>query len=507
MVTDNNNPNLKSDALIELAQILCDQNDFEQILRLITQKTAQLLDAKMVLIMMINPRTHQTMKTVFTEGEDIAEQKYHALHTSISGWVIKNNLPLISSNIKSDNRFRSSVFKDLPAESALCVPLMCENIVIGTLSLLDKKTATVFSEADLSYLQKLALIISPFLRNVQKIEQYFTVPIPGRTLLNKYEVFGLLGKSKKYVELLQAVEAAAHCDVRVLLEGESGVGKELIARAIHNCSERSGNKFIAVDCGAIPEKLIESELFGHVKGAYTGATMTRAGLFSEANNGTLFMDEITNLPLDLQAKLLRVLQEGEIRPLGSNTTHRVNVRVITAASIPLREQVENKKFREDLFYRLFVYPIHVPSLAERQEDIPLLANHFLQKFSKQQNKKIETFHEQVIDLMKYHQWTGNIRELENFVERMVTLTVQDRKQIDVSLLPREYSSELKNLKQQQVKVQKTKLLSENLADYEKELMRQALIRYDWNQTAAAGALGIHESTLRYKMKKYHLKKM
>jgi Nif-specific regulatory protein len=501
-----NHSKLKSDALIELAQTLCHQNNFEEILRLVSQKSAHLLDAEVASIIMINPRTHQTLKTIFSEGKTEDDHAYHLFHTSISGWVLKNNVSFISQNIQSDSRFDKSVFQGIAVKSVLCTPLRCEDQIIGMLLVLNQTDGTEFKNDDLHYLEKLSGIVSPFLRNVQKIERYFSPQIPKDTLLKKYEVLGLLGKCQKFIELLQATEAAARCDVRVLLEGRSGTGKELIARAIHSCSERNAHQFIAVDCGAIPDHLMESELFGHVKGAFTGASTARLGLFEGANNGTLFMDEITNLPMDLQAKLLRVLQEGEIRPLGSNTTRKVNVRVITAASIPLRELVHQKQFREDLFYRLLVYPIHVPSLEERQEDIPLLAEHFLQIFSKQQNKMAKRFDAELIQFIKHHGWTGNIRELENFVERIVTLAPQDSQQINIGLLSREFHSELNQLKQNKNNLQTNKPLNDSLTEYEKDLIRQALIHHHWNQTSTASTLGIPESTLRYKMQKYKIKK-
>jgi len=490
-------------ALIDLAALLGQQSDFQEILRLVTQKAADLMHAEMALIMLINPQTHQTIKTVYKEGQAVEDKKYHLIHTNISGWVIDNNASFLTANLLKDQRFRKNLFKDSPVKSAACVPLRSEGIIIGTLLLLSADQESLFSENDLTFLEKLATIVSPFLRNVQRVEQYFTSPITKESLRSKYEVHGLLGKSKVFIELLHSIEAAAHCDVRVLLEGKSGTGKELIARAIHHASARSEHPFIVIDCGAIPKHLMESELFGHIKGAFTGATSTRKGLFEEAHQGSLFMDEITNLPMELQAKLLRVLQEGEIRRLGSNTTYKVNVRVISAASASLKEMVHDKQFREDLFYRLMVYPIHVPALEERKEDIPLLANHFMRIFSKQQNKEIENFHEEVIDLMKSHPWEGNIRELENFVERVVTMTPQNRKQIDSKLLPSEFYTELKNMKNTN---QITKSLDESVADFEKEQIKKVLINYNWNQSRAARALQISEQTIRYKMQKLGIKK-
>ena len=493
----------KLDSLLELAMLLGQQNDFQEILRVTTKKVVSLCNSDFALIMMINPQTRKTVKMIHSEGDKNSKQKYDFVHTNISGWVIDNNCPFLSQNLKNDKRFRKYLFKDIPIQSVACVPLRTEGFIIGTLLLLSKNKEAPFSENDLYFLEKYASVVAPYLRNAQNLEQYFLAPISKDSLRLKYEAHGLLGKSEKFQELLQAIESAAHCDVRVLLEGNSGTGKELIARAIHNCSERNENKFITIDCGAIPEHLIESELFGHLKGAFTGAAKERKGLFEEANQGTLFMDEITNLPMDLQAKLLRVLQEGEIRPLGSNITRNVDVRVITAASVSLKELVTEKKFREDLYYRLMVYPIHVPSLEERQDDIPLLANHFLKLFTKQQNKVVETFHEKLTDFMKAHSWPGNIRELENFIERMVTLTSKDKKQIDIKMLPNEFRDEQDYVSN---KSRMTKPLNESLSDYEEKLIRQALMDHNWNQSRAARALDISEQTIRYKMNKLNISK-
>ncbi len=491
----------KIKSLIELASILEQQSEFEEVLRLVTQKASSLMNAEDVLIMMINPQTRQTVKTVFKEGGEAQHHRYQFIHINISGWVINNNCPFLTENIHKDPRFRKNLFKDIPIKSSMCAPLRAEGVVIGTLLLLNKSHGYIFNESDLSYLEDFATVVSPHLRNIQKIQEYFISRLSKETLLKKYESFGLLGKSKKFIDLLQAVESASRCEVRVLLEGQSGTGKELIAKAIHQCSSRVQQKFIAIDCGAIPANLIESELFGHVKGAFTGATISRKGLLEEANGGTLFMDEIANLPLELQAKLLRVLQEGEIRPLGSNVTRKVNVRIISASSNPLAKLVERQKFREDLFYRLNVYPISIPSLDDRRDDIPLLANNFLKKFAAQQKKQAEIFHEEVLDFMQQHQWCGNIRELENFVERMVTLALPETQIIEARILPPEFKKELKKLRKIKDEVEIGKSLTESLAEYEAKLIRQTLMDNDWNQSKAARTLKISEQTIRYKMGK------
>ncbi len=496
---------IKHESIIELAQILSQQGDYEEILRLVVEKASQFITSDSTLIMMINPKTRDTIKTIYA-AKNLEDEENHFVHINISGWVILNNSSLLSSEIKSDNRFRKNLFDKANVKSALCVPFKAENIIIGTLLLLRNERDNSFTDQDLSLLEKFAAVVSPFLHCTQNIAQFFVSLLPKQVLLSKYAELGLLGKSKKFIELLQAIDAASRCDVRILLEGESGTGKELVARAVHKLSSRSKNKFVAIDCGAIQPNLVESELFGHIKGAFTGASVDRKGLLEEANGGTLFMDEINNLPFEMQSKLLRVLQDEEIRPVGSNQIKKINVRIITASSVSLWKLVTEQKFREDLYYRLNVYPILVPSLSERVEDIPMLAEHFLRKFSLKQEKEIEGFSEEVMDFMKQRHWAGNIRELENFIERLVTLTTKKQKVIDYKVLPVEVQKELTKSKRNADIILPAKSLAESLADYEEELIRKTLISCKWNQSKAASLLNISEHDIRYKMKKLSIKR-
>ena len=490
----------KLESLIDLAQLLGRQNDYEEVLRLVTEKASNLVKSDVSLIMMINPKTRNTIKTIYEE-RNVGDVQNNVVHINLSGWVILNNTSLLSPDIKSDSRFSKKLLDKVKAKSAICVPFRVEKIIIGTLLLLNNEDNFSFTENDLSLIEKFSAIVSPFLHSAQSIAQYFTTPLSHETLLKKYEAHGLLGKSEKFIQLLQTIESAARCDVRVLLDGQSGTGKELIAKAIHHYSSRNSQKFIAIDCGAIPPNLIESELFGHVKGAFTGANFSRKGLLEEANGGTFFMDEINNLPIELQAKFLRFLQESEIRPIGSNETIKVDVRIVAASSISLKQIVEEQKFREDLFYRLYVYPISVPSLNDRCEDIPLLANYFLKKYSLEQKKKTEMFNEEMLDFLKQHLWSGNIRELENFVERMVTLAPPEMKVIDASILPIDFQEEWREAEAISPKYDMSNSLEKNILDYETKLINKVLIECNWNQSKAARQLNISEHTIRYKMNK------
>jgi len=484
--------------IVELATVLYHVDDFDTILQTISAKTPELVGGDDAAILMVNPRTQHTVKTVFRERDQTAT-RYRNLHNLFAGWILKYNKPLYIRDIKKDAVFQKAALKDLPIKSVMGVPLRIENYVVGILIVLASEKE--FDKKDLDYFEKIAVIASPYLRDVEALTKYFAPPLQDETLLSKYAALGLVGKSKKFLSLLRNVEAAASTEVRVLLEGQSGTGKELVARAVHKLSARYSHKFVAIDCGAIPTNLIESELFGHARGAFTGANYERKGLFEEAHLGTLFMDEIAGMPMDMQAKLLRVLQEGEIKPVGSNRVKKVDVRIIAASSQQLQKLVDEEKFRQDLFYRLYVYPISIPSLGERRQDISLLANHFLDRFSKGQNKKVNSFHAGVLNFMNNRTWNGNIRELENFVERLVTLVPADATRVEAKHLPPDLHKEYKRQKPDLDAVPSARPLNESLTDYEADIIGKTLQECDWNQSKAARVLRISEQTMRYKISK------
>jgi formate hydrogenlyase transcriptional activator len=233
---------------------------------------------------------------------------------------------------------------------------------------------------------------------------------------------GIVGRSAGLQRVFREVEVVAPTDSGVLILGETGTGKELIARAIHNLSARRDRRLIKLNCAAIPSGLLESELFGHERGAFTGALTVKAGRFEVADQGTLFLDEVGDIPLELQPKLLRVLQEHEFERLGSTRTQQVDVRVIAATHRDLKEMVENGEFRSDLYYRLHVLPLSVPALRERRDDIPLLVRHFVDEYARRMNRRIETISPQAIEAFTHYSWPGNVRELQNFIERAVILS-------------------------------------------------------------------------------------
>jgi len=300
----------------------------------------------------------------------------------------------------------------------------------------------------------------------------------------------IIGKSKAIQEVFYIMQMVAESNANVLITGESGTGKELVARAIHKNSLRKSKPFIIVDCTTIPENLLESELFGHEKGAFTGATERKTGLIELAHEGTVFLDEIGELPMFLQKKLLRFLQEKEIQRIGSTQRMKVDVRVISATNKDLEQAIKEGSFREDLYWRLNVVRINLPPLRERKEDIPLLVHHFLNKFSKKNNKPIPQLEPEVMDALINYNWTGNIRELANIIERAVVLSPSGL--ISIKHLPRRI--------QENTGWSIVKENTFNLLEVEKALILKALNSTGWNQTKAAEILGISRKQLRTKMK-------
>jgi len=309
--------------------------------------------------------------------------------------------------------------------------------------------------------------------------------------IKENQFHGIIGKSKRMKELFREISIVANSESSVLLEGESGTGKELIARAIHKLSKRKNEPFVAINCSAIPFELFENELFGHEKGAFTGALAKKIGKFELVGHGTLFLDEISEMPVMIQAKLLRVLQEKEFYRLGGTELIPVKCRIISATNKDLEKLVEEEKFREDLFYRINVIHIKIPPLRERKEDIPLLAKHFLTKFNQINSKDIYEIDDTAMEALINYHWPGNVRELENAIERAVVMCTSDR--IKPEHLP-------KRIINKQAEKDLPQIDSTNLLEIEKRVILKVLEEEDWNQTRSAKRLGISRKQLRTKMK-------
>ena len=317
-----------------------------------------------------------------------------------------------------------------------------------------------------------------------------------KKLGNKYSFGNIIGKSKSIIAAIDAAKKVAVTDATVLLTGETGTGKEVFAQAIHNASNRSKQNFIAVNCSAFSKELLENELFGHKAGAFTGAIKDTKGIFEEANNGTVFLDEIGEMPLDLQAKLLRVLETGEFLKVGDSKTTKINVRIIAATNRDLQKEIGTGIFREDLFYRIAVFQIALPALKERVIDIEELAVYFLKLFANKTNKKKVLISEPYLEALKQHSWKGNIRELKNVIERSVILS--DDEQLTIDSLPIE-------LQQYNAPTTKVKILSAfELASAEKIHIQKVLNYTNGNKTETARLLNIALTTLYRKLDEYQI---
>jgi DNA-binding NtrC family response regulator len=308
----------------------------------------------------------------------------------------------------------------------------------------------------------------------------------------------MIGQSPNFEALLRSARMVAVTDVTVLIVGETGTGKEVLANALQQHSPRAGKPFITLNCAALPEAIAESELFGHRRGAFTGAVANQQGRLPAADQGTLFLDEVDSLPLPLQAKLLRFLETGEIQPVGDTQTEKVDVRVIAASNVNLQEKISRGEFRKDLYYRLNVVPLEIPPLRERMGDIQLLLNHFIKRFAAEHKLSAPTFGKSALGRLQAHPWPGNVRELRNLCERLSILLAG--RVIEESNLP----GEIVNRPQDQKPLFALPEFGVELEKVEIDLIRQALVRTDGNRSRSARLLGISRDTLLYRMQKYGL---
>ena len=328
-------------------------------------------------------------------------------------------------------------------------------------------------------------------------------------LQEKYGFHNIVGKSKKMQEIYRIIAKVAMTDSTVLITGQSGTGKELIARAIHFNSPRREKQFVPVDCAVLSENLLESELFGHVRGSFTGAVTTKPGLFEVADGGTVFLDEVGNISLSIQAKLLRVLQEREFTPVGGTKAKKVDIRLIAATNKDLEKMIKEEVFREDLYYRLNIVPLYLPALKERQEDIPLLAVHFLKKYAEEMGKAIKGFTPEAMERLMRYPWPGNVRELENVIERTVVMIDDEMIRVEHLILPGQQEKEISEnqipMTSGELKEIKKQVREKAVEEIERAFILSALERHQWNVTRAAEEVGMLRPNFQALMRKYNLR--
>ncbi len=436
---------------------------------------------------------------------DQAERGRYKKGEGVVGQVVESGKPVVIPRVSQEPLFlnRTKARKNLNKDeiSYICVPIKMETAVIGALSadrLFDADTAL---EEDLRLLSIIASMIAQAVRLRQEHQEERKRLLDENTRLQhqlqeKFRPANMIGRSSGMQAVFDLIAQVAKSDATVLIRGESGVGKELVAHSLHYNSSRASKAFVRVNCAALPESVIESELFGHEKGAFTGAIDQRKGRFELAHGGTIFLDEIGDLSPQTQVKLLRVLQEREFERVGSAEPHKVDVRVIAATNRDLEELIKDNTFRQDLYYRLNVFPVHIPPLRERRTDILELANFFVEKYSKVNAKYVRRISTPAIDMLMSYHWPGNVRELENVIERAVLLTTDDVVH-GHHLPPTLQTAEASNTKIQG-------RLDETLARVERELLIEALKNAKGNKAQAARDLGITERLMGLRVKRHNV---
>ncbi|MBI1762683.1 MAG: nif-specific transcriptional activator NifA [Acidobacteria bacterium] len=492
-------------ALLDVSQALGSTLDLREAL----EKALEILDRELGMrqgaIALLNEKAGESgeLSIKYAHGmseKEIQRGKYR-LDEGITGRVVTTGKPVIVPQISKEPLFlnRTKRTGGGQEDSFICVPIKDRRKTIGALSILFPYKQNRSYDDSVKLLTIIASMIAQSLRLAQMVEQEKAQLTEENTLLKrelqqKYDFRNIVGTSKEMRDVYEQVAQVAHSNTTVLIRGESGTGKELVAHAIHYNSPRSAKPFVKVNCAALPESLIEAELFGHEKGAFTGAIQRKRGRFELAEGGTLFLDEIGDLSPAMQVKLLRVLQEREFERVGGMETIKVNVRVITATNVDLEAAVQDGKFRSDLYYRLNVFSIYLPPLRERKTDVLLLADHFLEKYGRQNGKSIKRISTPAIDMLNSYHWPGNVRELENVIER-ATL-VSDGNVIHGYHLP-------PTLQTAEGSDTGTRLgLDQAVGAFEKEMIQDVLKTARGNRARAARMLDTTERILGYKVKKY-----
>ncbi|MCK5504137.1 MAG: sigma 54-interacting transcriptional regulator [Thermodesulfovibrionia bacterium] len=487
-------------AILEVSKVLTTSFALERNLLSVMSTLGSLLEMQRGCVFLLDPLSRE-LRIVAAHGltkKNIGKGKYR-IGEGIVGRVLEKKIPMVIPNIGKEplflNKTGSRPEKD--GISFLCVPIMIKNEVLGVLSvdrIYSKKQGNV--DDDLRVLRIVASLIAQFIKLWESYEEVEKEKENlKRELKARYRIENVIGQSDRMQEVFEAVHRVAPSKATVLLRGESGTGKELIAKAIHYMSPRNAGPFVKFNCASIPEGLLESELFGHEKGSFTGAVSLRKGKFELADKGTIFLDEVGDLPITLQPKILRVLQEREFERVGSEKTIKTDVRIVTATSRDLENLLSQGKFREDLYYRLNVIPLFLPPTREREEDIPILIDYFLEKFNRENNRLV-VLDKNVLQIFLNYNWPGNVRELENTIERLVIMSGSDR--VTASDLP--VSLSIRRLKSSG----KSASLTANVKEIEKVNIIDALEKTGWVQAKAARLLGITPRQIGYKITKYDI---
>ncbi len=502
----------KLQTLLEVSEAIAVNRDLEDLFRELAQRLPRMVPFDFVNLVLHDPAENVMRLRLLIAPETATIQPGMAfpVEESPAGWVWQNQQPLLITDLEQEHRFPKlmSLLRENGVQSCCMVPLTTALRRLGSLGFgsFEKRT---YRGTEIRFMQQVARQVATAVDNAlaygqiaelkEKLAQeklYLEDEI--RTTINFEGFEEIVGKSAKLRRVLEHVETVARSDSTVLILGETGTGKELIARAIHDRSARKPRAFVKLNCAAIPTGLLESELFGHEKGAFTGAITQRVGRFELAHGGTVFLDEVAEIPLELQPKLLRVLQEREFERLGSTQTLRSDARLIAATNRDLQARVQEGQFRDDLFYRLNVFPIRMPALRERPEDIPVLVRHFTEQFARRMNKKVEFIPSETMKALTRYGWPGNVRELQNVIERAVILSNGPMLRVPLADLLRAPVAELPSREPSVPSANGT------LKDAERQHILSVLDQTNWvlsGPNGAAARLGLKRSTLQFRMRK------
>ena len=503
---DQPEPVLERNLIEVVGRLLDSMSDFAELVQRSMRLAVEQLDAERGLLLLMDPETKR-LEPCAEHGAMDATYRRDATTYSRAAVerVAESGGSLLIEDALTDARARSKSVLDLGLRSILCVPLFRGGHVVGAVYLDNSKTGA-FSDADRSLLEGFAQLMAIAIENSRGNDEVRRANelLVGENLSLRQEVesrfhpSGIVGSSAAMRRVLSVVERAAQVPATVLLTGENGTGKEKIARVLHHSGKRKNGPFIALNCGAIPEPLLESELFGHVRGSFSGAYRDRSGAFEMADQGTLFLDEIGEMPPSHQVRLLAVLANREVTRIGTNKPIAVDVRVVAATNQDLKRLISEKLFREDLFYRLSVIPIEVPPLRDHKADIPALARLFAEHFAKPQERPAPEMSPEFMAALMQSDWPGNVRELQNYIERVMAMTPPNEVLRPVPL-PRDLEERASG-----PVIPRKGGLAAQLAEFESRAIREALERTGGNQSEAARELKLNEQTLRYRMKKYKL---
>jgi Nif-specific regulatory protein len=513
--------------LLEVSQSLYQYLDIDDLIQHIIRLIRKLMDAEAVSVILHDEKKDEFVFRWLQDERTAAETRLKAMRfpidQGIAGSVYASGKPEMIHSIADDSRHFKNIdhLTRSKTKSMIAVPLDKKKKIIGVLEVLNKKNGA-FDEKDLELLLTIAPIMAMALDNARMYaeleEDLKELQVSDKekshvikntreenirlreAIEQRYRFDKIIGNSDSMLEIFRLCEKIMESNITILIEGDTGTGKELIARCIHYNSPRKGKAFVSQNCGGIPETLLASELFGHKRGAFTGAIADKKGLFESAHGGTIFLDEVAEMSPSMQTSLLRALQEGEIKPLGADTFKNVDVRVISATNKDLEANVEEGKFREDLFYRLNVFTIKLPPLRERTGDIPILTNHFIDKYNKKHKRDVKGINRFSMQCLEAHPFTGNVRELENEIERAIAMA-DDGKPINISHL----SPKIQKYSTGEItphKIQGT--LKEMVEALERSVLTRMLKKHGGNKSKVARVLGLSRFGLTKKIQRYGL---